>query len=54
MAASHPDKFKPSSVDEVELLKLIENYLLPSHVVLQWRLAKDEDIPTTTPTRSWC
>jgi hypothetical protein len=46
MATSHPEMFKPSSIDEGELLKLIENHLLPSRAVLQWRSAKDEDIPT--------
>jgi hypothetical protein len=46
MAASHPEKFKQSSVDEGELLMLVENHLPPSHVVHQWRLAKEEDIPT--------
>jgi hypothetical protein len=54
MAASHPDKFKPSFVDEGELLKVIENYLLPYCAILQWQPTKDEDIPTPTPTRSWC
>jgi hypothetical protein len=54
MAASHPDKFKPSFVDEGELLKVIENYLLPYYAILQWQPTKDEDIPTPTPTRSWC
>jgi hypothetical protein len=53
MVASHPDKFQTSSIDEGELLKLIENYLLPSYVILQWRPAKDGDIPTPTPMRSW-
>jgi hypothetical protein len=38
--------FKPSSIDEGELLKLVENHLLHSCVVFQWRSAKDEDIPT--------
>jgi hypothetical protein len=46
MAASHLDMFKPSSIDEGELHKLVENHILPSCVVLQWRLAKDEDIRT--------
>jgi hypothetical protein len=38
--------FWPSTIDESELLKLIENHLLPSHAVLQWQSANDEDIPT--------
>jgi hypothetical protein len=29
MAASRPEQFKPSFVDEGELLKLIEKHLLP-------------------------
>jgi hypothetical protein len=36
MAASHLKMFKPSFVDEGELLKLGEKHLLPNHVVLQW------------------
>jgi hypothetical protein len=47
MAASHPDKFKPSFVDEGELLELVENHLLCYRVILQWQPAKDEDILTT-------
>jgi hypothetical protein len=46
MAAFHSDMFNPSFVDEGEILKLIENHLLPPHVVLQWWPANDEDIPT--------
>jgi hypothetical protein len=46
MAATHPEMFMPSSIDEGELLKLVENHLLPNRAVLQWRLMKDEDIPT--------
>jgi hypothetical protein len=46
MAASHLGMFKPSSTDEGELLKLIENHLLPNRAILQWRPTKDEDIPT--------
>jgi hypothetical protein len=46
MATSHPEMFKPSSVDEGKLLGLIGNHLLPTRVVLQWRPVKGEDIPT--------
>jgi hypothetical protein len=46
MAASHPEQFQPSFVDEGELLKLIEKHLLPDRVMIQWRSAKDEEIPT--------
>jgi hypothetical protein len=46
MASSHLVMFRPSTVDESELHKLIDSHLLPSHVVLQWRPAKDKYIPT--------
>jgi hypothetical protein len=46
MTASHPEMFKPSSMDEDELLKLVDNHLLPNCVMLQWRPAKGEDLPT--------
>jgi hypothetical protein len=46
MAASHPEMFRHSTVDERELIKLVDAHLLPSRVVLQWQPAKDEDIPT--------
>jgi hypothetical protein len=46
MATSHPEMFQPSTVDEGALFKLIENRLLPSRAILQWRPAKDVDIPT--------
>jgi hypothetical protein len=46
MAASHPDMFQQSIVDESEILKLVENCFLPTRAVLQWRPAKGEDIPT--------
>jgi hypothetical protein len=36
MVASHPEMFLPSTVDEDELLKLVENHLLPSRAILQW------------------
>jgi hypothetical protein len=44
MAASHPEIFRPSTVDESKPLKLIDNHLLPNHAVLQWRPAKDGDV----------
>jgi hypothetical protein len=46
MAASHQEMFKPSSIHEGKIIKLIENHLLPNRVLQQWRPAKDEDIPT--------
>jgi hypothetical protein len=46
MAASHSEMFQPSTNDESVLLKIIENHLLPSCAILQWRPAKAEDIPT--------
>jgi hypothetical protein len=46
MAASHPEKFKKSSVAESDLLALVEQHLLPKSAMLQWRSAKGEDIPT--------
>jgi hypothetical protein len=47
MAASHLHFFQPSIVDESEIHKLIANYFLPDHAVLQWRPITREDIPTT-------
>jgi hypothetical protein len=35
MAASHPNMFQKSTTDEREILKLVENRLLPDHEVLQ-------------------
>jgi hypothetical protein len=46
MAASHPNMFQQSATDECDILKLVENYFLPNHVVLQWRHTKGEEIPT--------
>jgi hypothetical protein len=46
MTNSHPEMFKPSSVDEGEFLTLVEKHLLPSCAVIQWRLGKGKDIPT--------
>jgi hypothetical protein len=51
MAASHPEMFRPSTVDESPLLKLVENHLLLSHAVLLWRSAKDEDILTPSTNK---
>jgi hypothetical protein len=45
MAASHLEMFKPSSMDESELLALVENHLLPNRAMLQWRPVKGEGIP---------
>jgi hypothetical protein len=46
MAASHPHLFQQFVADESEILKLIANCFLPDRVVLQWRPAAREDIPT--------
>jgi hypothetical protein len=46
MAGSHPHLFQLSVVDKKEIRKLVENYFLPDDVVLQWRPAIGEDIPT--------
>jgi hypothetical protein len=46
MAALHPHPFQQSIVDESEINKLVENHFLPDRVVLQWRPAIGEDIPT--------
>jgi hypothetical protein len=46
MVASHPDMLKPSTIDESELLKLVENNFLPDHAAPQWWPTKGEDIPT--------
>jgi hypothetical protein len=46
MADSHPDMFRPSTIDDGEILKLVNDHLLPPRAILQWRLTKDEDIPT--------
>jgi hypothetical protein len=46
MATSHLEMFRSPMVDEGELVKLVDNHLLPSRVILQWRSTKDEDIRT--------
>jgi hypothetical protein len=46
MAASHPEIFKASIVDEEEILKLLEDCLLPPRAILQWWRTKGEDYPT--------
>jgi hypothetical protein len=46
MAASHPEMFRPSTIYESEILKLVDDHLLPPYAVLQWRAAKDENILT--------
>jgi hypothetical protein len=38
--------FQQSIADEGKILKLVENHFLLNHAVLQWWLAKGEDIPT--------
>jgi hypothetical protein len=46
VAASRPEMFKSSSIDESEIRKLVDDHLLPPRAILQLRLAKDEEIPT--------
>jgi hypothetical protein len=46
MTASHPEMFRPSTIDESEILKLVNDHLLPPHAILEWWSAKDDDIPT--------
>jgi hypothetical protein len=45
MAASHSEMSSPSTINESEIHKLVDSHLLPPCAVLQWRAAKDEDIP---------
>jgi hypothetical protein len=47
MAASHPVMFKTSSIDEDDIHRLVTDHLLPPHAILQWRLTKGEEIPTS-------
>jgi hypothetical protein len=46
MAASHPHLFHVSVADESEIHKLVADHFLPYRVVLQWRPATGEDLPT--------
>jgi hypothetical protein len=46
MAASYPHLLQPSIMDETDIRKLVANHFLPDRVVLQWRPAAGEDIPT--------
>jgi hypothetical protein len=46
MATSHPHLFHQSIVDESEIHQLVVNYFLLDRVMLQWRPAVGEDIPT--------
>jgi hypothetical protein len=46
MAASHPHLFQPSVTGESDIRKLIANHFLLDRVVIQWRPAAEEDIPT--------
>jgi hypothetical protein len=36
----------PAITDEKEIHKLVANYFLPDHAMLQWRPSTGEDIPT--------
>jgi hypothetical protein len=46
MSALDPHLFQPPVSDENEIRKLVVSHFLPDHVVLQWRPATGEDIPT--------
>jgi hypothetical protein len=46
MVTSHLNMFQQSTVDESEILKLVENHFLLNRAMLQWRPAKGVDIPT--------
>jgi hypothetical protein len=46
MAASHRHLFQQSVADESKIHKLLVNCFLLDHVVLQWRPAAGENIPT--------
>jgi hypothetical protein len=46
MVASCLEMFKTSTVDEVEIQELVDDFLLVLHTLLQWRLAKGKDIQT--------
>jgi hypothetical protein len=46
MATSHPHLFQLSVADESEISKFVANHFLPDCVVLQWRPATGEDLPT--------
>jgi hypothetical protein len=47
LATSCPETFKASTIDEEEILKLVEDHLVSILVVLQWWPTKGEDIPTS-------
>jgi hypothetical protein len=46
MATSHPYLFQQSIAVENKIFKLVKNHFLSYRVVLQWRPAIGEDIPT--------
>jgi hypothetical protein len=41
-----PEMFKPASVDEDKIRNLVTHHILPPHSILQWQMAKGEEIPT--------
>jgi hypothetical protein len=47
MAASYPHLFQMFIADGSEIRKLVANHILPHRVVLQWRPATGEDLPTS-------
>jgi hypothetical protein len=46
MAASHLHLFQASIADESDIHKLVVNHFLPDRVMLKWRPAAGEDLPT--------
>jgi hypothetical protein len=46
MATLHPHLFQQSIVDKNEIRQLVTNYFLSNRVMLQWRPAAREVIPT--------
>jgi hypothetical protein len=46
--------FKTITIDEDEILKLIEDCIVPARAVLQWMPAKGDEFPLPTLEKSWC
>jgi hypothetical protein len=54
MAAMHPQLFQKSTTDESEIRKLVVNYFLLDHTMLQLHPTTGEDILTPNTTRLSC
>jgi hypothetical protein len=54
MVVPCPEMFKTITIDEEEILKLIEDCIVPARAVLQWMLAKGDEFPLPTLEKSWC